>query len=138
MIAAQIYDEFGEARKHQPLFYRIMDAARNGNDFTIYGAADPQRNFLFLGDFAEIVRRVVMRRITGSHPVLHPQSNRLSEIAQTAFQVFGKGGKVMFQRDKPDIPGVYIPAPGDLPARIEYTPPTGLAAGIELIKNHLR
>ena len=72
LVAAQIYDEFGEARKHQPLFYRIMDAARNGNDVTIYGSADPERNFLFLGDFAEILRRVVTRPITGSYPVLHP------------------------------------------------------------------
>lgn len=138
LVAAQIYDEFGEARQHQPLFYRIMDAARTGNDFTIYGAADPERNLLFLGDFVEILRRVVMRRITGSHPVLHPKSNRLSEIARTAFQVFGKGGGVSFQPDKPDIPGIYLPAPGDLSTRIDYTPPTGLAAGIELIKNHLR
>ena len=138
LVAAQIYDEFGEARKHQPLFYRIMDAARNGNDVTIYGSADPERNFLFLSDFAEILRRVVTRRITGSHPVLHPRSNRLSEIAQTAFEVFGKGGSVIFQKDKPDVPGIYLPAPGDLSARIDYTPPTGLATGIELIKKHLR
>jgi nucleoside-diphosphate-sugar epimerase len=137
LMATQIYDEFGEARRGQPLFYRIIDAAKSGNDVTLYGTADPERNFLFLGDFAEIMRRVVTRRITGSHPVLHPKSHRLSEIAQTAFEVFDKGGKVVFQRDKPDIPGVYIPAAGDLSAQIEYTPPTGLATGIELIKRHL-
>jgi nucleoside-diphosphate-sugar epimerase len=136
--AAQIYDEFGEARKHQPFFYRIMDAARAGNDVTIFGAADPERNFLYLGDFAEILRRVVVRRVTGTHPVLHPRSNRLSEIARTAFAVFGKGGTVIFQRDKPDIPGIYLPSTSDLSSRIDYTPPTELATGIELIRQHLR
>lgn len=136
LVTAQIYDEFGEARRHQPMFYRIMDAARSGSDVTIYGAADPERNTMFLGDFAEIVRRVVIRQVTGIHPVLHPTSNRLSMIAHTAFHVFGKGGQVVFQKDKPDVPGVHLPAPGDLFARIDYTPPTGLAAGIELVKKH--
>jgi nucleoside-diphosphate-sugar epimerase len=138
LVTAQIYDEFGEARKHQPMFYRIMDAARRGGDVSIYGEADPERNLLFVGDFVEIVRRVVVRRVTGIHPVVHPQSNRLSAIAQIAFQVFGQGGQVVFQKDKPDIPDAYIPVAGDLFARIDYTPATGLAAGIELVKMHSR
>ena len=136
LVTAQIYDEFGDARPHQPMFYRIMDAARSGSDVSIYGGADPERNMLFLGDFAEIVRRVVVRRVTGTHPVIHPKSDRLSTIARTALQVFGKGGEVVFLRDKPDVPGIYIPAPGELFTRIDYTPPTGLAAGIELVKTH--
>ena len=138
LAAAQIYDEFGEARKHQPMFYRIMDAAREGEDVTFYGEADPERNFLFVGDLAEIVRRVIRHRITGIHPVVHPKSTRLSAIAETAFQVFGKGGKTIFRKDKPNIPAVYIPALTDLYERIEYAPQTGLAAGIAMIKGNLR
>jgi nucleoside-diphosphate-sugar epimerase len=138
LVASQIYDEFGEARKHQPLFYRIMDAARTGTDITFYGESDPERNFLFVGDFAEIVKRVVLRRVTGVHPAVHPKSNRLGEIAETAFQVFGNGGKVVFQKDKPNIPGVLVPAATDLCERIDYVPQTGLMTGIGLIKQHLR
>ncbi len=137
LVVSQVYDEFGAARKHQPLFYRIVDAARQGSDVTFYGKADPERNLLFVGDLAEIVRRVIQFRVTGVHPVVHPKSHRLSEIAETAFQVFGNGGKVIFHKDKPDIPTIYIPATTDLYERIEYVPQTGLSAGIGLIKQNL-
>ena len=138
LVASQIYDETGEARKHQPLFYRVMDAARKGDDVTFYGRADPERNLLFVGDLAEIVRRVVLRRVAGVHPALHPVSNRLSEIAETAFQVFGRGGRVIFRSDQPDIPAIYLPARTDLYERIEYAPSTSLASGIGMIKERLR
>jgi nucleoside-diphosphate-sugar epimerase len=117
--------------------YRIVDAARQGSDVTFYGKADPERNLLFVGDLAEIVKRVIQLQVTGVHPVVHPKSHRLSEIAETAFQVFGNGGKVIFHKDKPDIPTIYIPANTDLYERIEYVPQTGLSAGIGLIKQNL-
>jgi nucleoside-diphosphate-sugar epimerase len=135
---AQVYDEFGEARKHQPMFYRMVDAASQGEDVTIFGQADPERNFLFVGDLVEIVRRVILHRVVGIHPVVHPNSSRLSEIAETAFQVFGKGGKVLFRKDKPDVPSIHVPARTDLYEQIGYAPQTGLAAGIAMIKENLR
>jgi nucleoside-diphosphate-sugar epimerase len=138
LVVSQVYDEFGEARKHQPLFYRVIDAARKGGDVTFYGEVDPERNLLFVGDLAEIVRRVIQLRITGIHPAVHPKSNRLSEIAETAFQVFGNGGKVIFRKDMPNIPTIYVPARTDLYERIEYAPQTGLSVGIGMIKKNLR
>jgi len=138
LVASQIYDEFGEARKHQPLFYRIIDAARAGTDVTLYGQVDAERNFLFVGDLAEVVRRVIQSGVTGTHTVVHPKSDRLSEIAETAFQVFDKGGKVVFKKDMPDIPTIHIPANTDLYGRIEYIPQTGLVAGIGMVKNNMR
>jgi nucleoside-diphosphate-sugar epimerase len=138
LAASQVYDEFGDARKHQAMFYRIMDAARKGEDVTFYGEADPERNFLFAGDLAEIVRRVIQQRITGIHPVVHPKSNRLSEIAEAAFRVFGQGGKTIFRKDKPNLPAIHVPARTDLYEQIGYAPETGLAAGIAMIKENLR
>ena len=138
LLASQIYDEYGEARKHQPLFYRIMDAAKQGADVTLFGQVDPQRNFLFVEDLAEVVTRVVLRRVTGVHPVVCSASHRLTEIAHTAFKVFGRGGSVIFLKNKPNIPSVFVPPQGDLYDRIQYSPQTDLAAGIMLIKEHLR
>lgn len=137
LVVSQVYDEFGAARKHQPLFYRIVDAARQGNDVTFDGKMDPERNLLFVGDLAEIVRRVIQFRVAGVHPVVHPKSHRLSEIAETAFRVFRNRGKVFFHKDKPDIPTIFIPARTDLYERIEYVPQTGLLTGIGLIKQNL-
>jgi nucleoside-diphosphate-sugar epimerase len=135
---AQIYDEYGEARKHQPMFYRIMDAAKSGKDVHLFGGTDPERNFVFVEDVAEVVARVVARGITGAHPVVHPVSNRLAEIARHAFDVFGTNGTVLFLKDKPALPNVFVPPRNDLYERIQYAPKTDIVAGIRLIREHLR
>ena len=135
LLPPQLYDERGAARKHQPLFYRIVDCARNGVDVTLYGKSDALRNFLFVEDLAAIVERVIVGKVSGVFPCVHPESHTLSGIARIAFDVFGKGGKVVFQAEKPDIPGVYIPELGELYSLLGYLPETGLRAGMEKIRD---
>ena len=133
LLLSQLYDERGAARKHQPLFYRIVDCARSGANVTLYGKSDALRNFLFVDDLAAIVERVIAGEVSGVFPCIHPESHKLSDIARIAFDVFGKGGKVVFQAEKPDIPGVYIPELGELYVLLNYLPETSLRAGIEKI-----
>ena len=133
LLLAQLYDERGAARKHQPLFYRIVDCARSGADVTLYGKSDALRNFLFVDDLAAIVERVIAGEVSGVFPCIHPESHKLSDIARIAFDVFGKGGKVVFQTEKPDIPGVYIPELGELYVLLNYLPETSLRTGMEKI-----
>lgn len=135
LLPSQVYDEYGAARNHQPLFYRIVDCARSGGDVKLYGKNDALRNFLFVEDLAAILERVIVRQVHGVFPCVHPESHRLSEIARIAFGVFGKGGRVIFQPDKPDIPGVYIPEPGELYTLLGYSPETSLHAGMEKIRD---
>jgi nucleoside-diphosphate-sugar epimerase len=130
LLLPQIYDERGLGRKHQPLFYRIVDCAKSGADVMFYGKHDALRNFLFVGDIAEIIEKVIVRNVSGIFPCVHPISNSLSQIANIAFDVFGKGGKVVFQLDKPNIPDVYIPPIGELYELIDYQPETSLHVGI--------
>ena len=108
-LPSQIYDELGEARKHQGLFYHILDCARIGKDVTLFGTQDPERNFLFIDDFIWMVEKVVSQKIYGIFPCVHPKSSRISEVANTAFEVFGMGGRTTFIRDKPNIPTVFTP-----------------------------
>lgn len=135
LLLPQLYDERGAARKHQPLFYRFVDCARSGNDVTLYGNSDTLRNFLFVEDLASIVERVIVGQVPGVFPCVHPESHPLSAIARIAFDVFGKGGKVVFQTEKPDIPGVYIPELGELYSLLDYLPETSLRAGMEKIRD---
>jgi nucleoside-diphosphate-sugar epimerase len=135
LLPTQLYDEYGAARKHQPLFYRIMDCARAGSDVTLYGKRDVLRNLLFVGDLAVIVERIIAGQVSGIFPCVHPESQTLSDIARIAFDVFGKGGRVVFQPDKPDIPGVYVPEPGELYALLGYWPETSLRQGIEKMRD---
>jgi len=55
LLRSQIYDEAGQVRKHQPLLYHILECARRGQDVSLFGSADPLRNYLFVGYLAEVI-----------------------------------------------------------------------------------
>lgn len=137
LILAQIYDEGDEGRRHQPMFYRLLDSARRGEDVTLFGRVDALRNFIHLNDVVAAIAGVAEREITGRHPVLGPETLPLSRIAETAYEVFGTRGQVRFFPDKPDIPTVYIPPDGDLFERVGHRR-LDLRAGLSSVRDHLR
>ena len=137
LLCAQLYDEYGKARQHQPLFYSIIDNAKEGKDITFYGKRDPQRNFVFVEDLVKVIEQVIDHQIFGIFPCVHPISNSLVQIAETAFRVFGKGGKVKFLPERQDIPTVYIPENQELYKLIDSPHFTELETGITLIRNQL-
>lgn len=132
---SQVYDADSKCRKHQPFFYAMMDKAEQGEDIDIFGSHDALRNFLFLGDLAEIVAGTLQNKVQGVFTCPAPSSVRLSEIAAIARQVFGRGGCTRFRHDKPDIADIpALDGQQDLYAAIHYTPATSLAEGILKIK----
>lgn len=131
----QLYDAEGRCKKHQGLFYSTIEKARKGEDVVYFGNNDALRNFLFLGDFSEIVCSVIQKKITGVFDCSSPRSVRLSEIATTAFKVFGKGGNVRFLPDKPDITDLPGGCGSNLYEKISFKPGTTLFEGISAIKN---
>jgi nucleoside-diphosphate-sugar epimerase len=132
-----IYDERGEGRRHQPLFYHIVDCARRGQDFELHGKADPLRNFLHVDDLASVVEAALGCGLTGTFPVLHPHFHRVQEIAALAFRVFGRGGRVVRAEDKPDLRGLRFPKGDDIFARIGRTPLIDLPRGLALMRDQL-
>ena len=130
LLPSQLYDELGEARRHQPLLYHVLDCARDGKAVTLYGKKDPYRNFLFVEDLVSIIEQVVLQGLTGNFDCVHPKSYRISEVAQIAFDIFGKGGSVQFDGTKSDLPTLHIPAAGELYDRISYTPQTDLRSAL--------
>jgi nucleoside-diphosphate-sugar epimerase len=101
---SQVFDSEGKCRLHQPLLYKILDCARSGKDFTINGLADPLRNFIHLSDVANLVKSLVMRREVGTYVCAQTVSLPISFIAETAYSVFGNGGRVRFDSSKPNVP----------------------------------
>lgn len=131
----QIYDAESRCRKHQPLFYDMMDKAQSGNNIDLFGTNDAIRDLLFLDDFAEIVARTVRRKVLGPFNCPGPSVVRLSEIANAALQAFGRGGQVHFHRDRPNIADLpVIDCQACLYPIIEYWPATSLTEGILKIK----
>jgi len=133
---SQLYDECGQARKHQPLFYHIIDCARAGRDFTLYGTKDPVRNYLFVHDLVRVIEAVVEKGILGCFPVVHTGFYRVSEIAVAATDVFGKGGKVVRRPDMPDLSDIVFPEDYRIYECTDAWPAVDLREGIGLIARH--
>ncbi len=132
---SQIYDEKGEAKGHQPLLYQLLDKARGGVDITIYGKADPLRNFIHVQDVVQIVEAAIDRTIAGKLACPHPISYKLSEIAALAYEMYATKGAVSFDHTKADIASVYIPTDLSAYDRLNFHPQIDMARGIALIRD---
>ena len=138
LLVTQLYDDLGEARKHQPTFYRIIDCAREGRPFQFFGDEDPLRNLLFVEDLVTVIECVMNQRAIGSYSVVHPVSHRFSEIVAMAFEVFGRKPDIVYCPDKPPIPSVWYPADTSLYDLIGYWPKTDLRTGIAMIRDWMQ
>jgi nucleoside-diphosphate-sugar epimerase len=105
----QVYGPTDDYRVHQPLFYHIIGQAVQGKDVVLYGGNDAVRNYLHIHDLADVVKRVLQKRVVGTFPVSSHRDWALSEVAKTAFDVFGTQGKIVFDTTKADISS--LPAP---------------------------
>jgi nucleoside-diphosphate-sugar epimerase len=134
----QLYDEAGEARKHQPMLYRIMDSACLDQPFHLFGDSNPVRNFLFVEDLVGVIEGVVDYRVTGAHSVVHPLSYPLSEIVAMAFESFGRTPQIIRCPHKPSIPAVWYPRDTALYDMIHYWPKVDLRKGVDMIRDRMR
>lgn len=134
---SQVYDAEGACRAHQPMLYRIADDAQAGNVITFYGSNDARRNYLHLDDLTAICTRVAQQRTTGLFNCVHPQSPRLSEIAQAAFDAFSQTGTLRFLSDKADIPDIPPQTPDTgFYASIGFSPRIDMNEGFALMSQH--
>jgi len=133
---SQIYGDSDSFAKHQPFFYTIIDKAQKGEDITIYGTNDARRNFIHSADLAETIRRVVEKRIEGVFACMNPSDVSYSQIAQAAQSVFNKGGKVIFQKDMPDIADNIFAKDVAIYEATKQSLPISIEDGMRRIKDH--
>ncbi|WP_201189771.1 NAD-dependent epimerase/dehydratase family protein [Pseudomonas fluorescens] len=134
---SQVYDSEGQCRAHQPLLYAIADRVQAGQTVELYGSNDASRNYLHLSDLAEICARLAERGIDGFFNCGHVETPRLSEIAQAAFEAFGKSPDVRFLTEKKDIPDLPpFDVADELFKRIGFVPQIGIRQGFELMRVH--
>ena len=130
---SQVYDVAGECRRHQPLFYQMVDQAARGEDITIFGVHDAVRNYLFLDDLAEIVKQVVLNRPEGAYTCASSHPVRLSEVAEAAFAAFNRGGRVLFDPNRPALPDLVIPEDTRLYDALGISPKVDVREGMARI-----
>ncbi|AXP02032.1 Nucleoside-diphosphate-sugar epimerase [Pseudomonas sp. 43mfcvi1.1] len=134
---SQVYDDGGQCRLHQPLLYAIADKAQVGRTVELYGSNDARRNYVHLSDLAEVCARLAERGVAGLYNCGHPESLRLSEIAQAAFEAFGKPVDVRFLPEKSDIPDLPpFDCAHQLYEQIGFTPRIDVRRGFELMRAH--
>jgi nucleoside-diphosphate-sugar epimerase len=132
----QLYGDNDEFTSHQPFFHHLVNNAEKGQDIIIYGSRDALRNYIHSVDLGEIIKRVVSDRVTGTYPCMYPADVSFSEIAQTAQKIFGQGGEIIFQKDKPDILDNVFTKDLTIYEKLKYQPTISLQTGLERIKEY--
>jgi nucleoside-diphosphate-sugar epimerase len=127
---AQLYGEGEAFRRHQPFIYALMDRAQRGEDITLFGSNDAQRNFIHIEDVAEVIARVVRQRIEGRYTCASPANVRFSEIAAAAVAAFGSASAIRFDADKPDVADNGFAADDTLYRLVDYAPRISIEQGL--------
>ena len=131
-----LYGADDDFRRHQPLLYRMADQAEKGEDIPIFGTRDAVRNYIHADDMARIVRGVLEQGRGGLYPCTFPRDVALGEVAAAALEAFGRGGRVVFLKDKPDIPDNVFGNRLDLYEKIGFRPDVDIREGMRRLARH--
>ena len=94
------------------------------------GSNDALRNFIHVDDVAEVIARVVRKRIEGRYVCASQSNVRFSKIAAAAVAAFGSASSIRFDATRPDIPDNAFAADEALYRLIEYFPRIPLEQGV--------
>ncbi len=116
----------------------MADKAQKAEPITLFGSNDATRNYLHIDDLTEAIKRVIQMRQTGTFACTHPQSTRLSEMANAAYCAFGTqaAGKVVYLQEKANLLDLPPCTDFELYSKIGYWPQITIADGYIRIKDH--
>jgi|694.fasta_scaffold08763_14 nucleoside-diphosphate-sugar epimerase len=89
----QLCDDQGRCSAHQPWFARIVSSAAKGLNLRL-APNDYPRNFLHVEDAARVMYSAWRQSCGGVRTVIAPTSHTYRQIAELAYDVFGRGGSV--------------------------------------------
>lgn len=125
-----VYDALGRARAHQPFLYSMIDQASAGRDITVYGSADPVRNFINTADVAQVVSRVIESGLQGTFTCPGLESLSIRQIARLVLATFGNIGALCEDSSRPDIATLPDLPATDLYRRLGWSPVISLRQGL--------
>lgn len=96
---SQLYDTEGRCCAHQPWFGRIIAYASRGATIRMPDSQGSQ-NFLYVGDAADLMIRAAEKGLSGVHAAVHSDPLSYRDIADIAYDVFGRGGAVEVAPEK--------------------------------------
>ncbi|WP_373532546.1 NAD-dependent epimerase/dehydratase family protein [Vampirovibrio sp.] len=129
LMLSQIYDDRGEAKKHQAFIYHLLEMARTNQECVLWGHQSPLRNLLFIEDVTTLIEKVIEQDLVGSYVCAHPQSPSILEIAKTAYEVFDHPPQIRIDPTQPNPPSIFVPIDFSIYERLNYFPQTDLKTG---------
>ena len=85
------------------LINKIFDAIlRNKTHINLYGTGAPLRQFMYAGDLAEIIKRVLDEDVYESFNVANDENYSIDEIAKIVIKASGAQLDVVYDNTKPD------------------------------------
>jgi nucleoside-diphosphate-sugar epimerase len=131
---SQLFDTDGRCCDHQAWFGRIIAYASRGQDIRM-PRSDGVRNFLHVWDAADLMIRAAERDVAGILDVAHPESLTIEQIADIAFDVFGKGGRSVIVPEKTPFRPIHFPDSAKALERMDFEPAINMRDGIAMIRD---
>lgn len=91
---------------------------------------------MHVDDVAGAIAAMLARDATGTFACQAPRDVTYGEVARTAFSIFGRGGRVVFDESRPDIPDNVFPIDDTLQRATGFRPGIGLEQGLRTMAGH--
>jgi UDP-glucose 4-epimerase len=129
---SQFYGAGEATRRHQPFLCTLVDKAAKGEDITLFGSHDAQRNFIHIDDVAATIAACVEQGLAGTYACQYPKDHGFGEIARAAVQAFGTASRVDFDPSRPDVVDNVLPIDPTLFDKLGIQPRINLVEGMRM------
>jgi len=128
------HDVFGEYRSHvaAALIKKFADALQRGaRQVVCWGTGEPVREFIYVGDAAEAVARLLKTDYFEPLNVGTGVGTSIRELAKLVASCVGFSGEIIWDASKPDGVSRKVLDVGKMKEVLGWSPPTSLAEGLE-------
>lgn len=127
------YDVFGEYRSHvaAALIKRFADAVQaRAAEVVCWGTGSPVREFMYSGDAAEAVARLLKCGYTEPLNIGTGVGTSIKELSELVARLTGFRGKIVWDTSKPDGVARKVLGVSRMESVLSWRPPTSLEAGL--------
>jgi nucleoside-diphosphate-sugar epimerase len=128
------HDVFGEYRSHvaAALIKKFADAVQAGaRQVVCWGTGSPIREFIYVGDAAEAVARLLDTDYTEPLNIGTGIGTSIKELSELVAHCTGFKGEIVWDKSKPDGVARKVLDVSRMKRVLNWEPPTSLAAGLE-------
>ncbi|MCA0132812.1 NAD-dependent epimerase/dehydratase family protein [Winogradskyella alexanderae] len=131
---SQLYGKDPSFIKHHPFLYQIVETASKGEKLYLFGIHGGRANYLHIKDFAEVIYRVVKKRVFGVYDCVTKTPNTYLEIARSVYELTNNPVNIEFVKDKKES-GQGFPFDDTIYKKIDYYPEMSIKDGLLEILN---